>query len=383
MSFLSRLLHRTFSTSPSKTPPQPNTMESLSTALYKERNLRTLVDKFKSSSDNPRFRTKTAIYDSTVRRLASAKKFRWVKEILEHQKQYHHDISKEGFTARLISLYGKSGMFEQAHKVFDEMPDLKCDRTVKSVNALLGACVNSKKFHKVDMLFRELQEKLGVKPDVISYNTVIKAFCALGSFDSALSIVDEMEKKGVEPDLITFNTLLDGFYWKGRFVDGENIWRKMEKSNVVPDIRSYNAKLVGLVSEKKMIEAVELVGELGSKGVEPDVQSYNALIRGYCKDGNLEEVKRWYGEWEKYDCAPDRATFATLIPFLCEKDELDWAFELCKGVITRRRLVDGAVLQVVIDALVKESKIEEAKKLAEMGKSNNYTRYKVKVPSQD
>lgn len=267
--------------------------------------------------------------------------------------------------------------------MFDEMPESKCERTVKSVNALLGACVNSKKFNRVDALFRELQEKLGVEPDVVSYNTVIKGFCAMGSLDSALAMVDEMEGKGLVPDLITFNTLLDGFYGKGRFVDGEKVWRKMEASKVVPDIRSYNAKLVGLVSEKKMVEAVELVGELGSKGVEADVHSCNALIRGYCKDGNLEEVKRWYGEWEKYDCAPDRATFATLIPFLCEKGELDWAFELCKGVITRRRLVDGAVLQVVIDALVKESKIEEAKKLEEMGKSNNYTRYKVKVPSQE
>lgn len=274
-------------------------------------------------------------------------------------------------------------MFEQAHKVFDEMPELKCDRTVKSFNALLGACVNSKKFHKVDELFRELQEKLGVKPDVVSYNTVIKAFCEMGKLEEVVSMVDEMEKNELKPDLITFNILLHGFYGKGQFVDGDKVWAKMENSNVVPDIRSYNAKLVGLVCEKKMAEAVELVGRLGSKGVEPDVHCYNALIRGYCKDGNLEEVKRWYGEWEKYDCAPDRATFATLIPFLCEKGELDWAFELCKGIIHRRRLVDGAMLQLVIDGLVKESRIEDAKKLAVMGKSNNYTRYKVEVPSQD
>ncbi|KAH7856487.1 hypothetical protein Vadar_001922 [Vaccinium darrowii] len=92
------LLHPASSTAPSPLPkpqPNPNTIESLSTALYKERNLRTLIDKFKSSCDNDRFRTKIGIYVSTVGRLASAKKFLWIKEILEHQKHYTHDISKD------------------------------------------------------------------------------------------------------------------------------------------------------------------------------------------------------------------------------------------------------------------------------------------------
>ncbi|THG19695.1 pentatricopeptide repeat-containing protein At1g55890, mitochondrial-like [Camellia sinensis] len=384
MSSLSRLIHRTFATSfSSSTPPQlnPNTVRSLSNDLYKERNLKKLVEKFKKSSESDRFRTKTGVYESTVRRLASAKRFRWIEEILEDQKKYR-DISKEGFAVRLISLYGKSGMFDQASKVFDEMPDYKCDRTVKSFNALLGACVNSRKFDKVDGFFRELPETLAVKPDVVSYNTVIKAFCEMGSLDSAVSMVDEMEKNGLEPDLITFNTLLDAFYGDDRFSDGEKIWARMEKKSLVPDIRSYNAKLVGLVSEKKMLEAVELVREFETKGLKPDVFSYNALIKGFCEDGNLEEVKRWYGELEKSECVRDRATYGTLIPFLCEKGDLDWAFELCKDIFERRSLVvNGPVLQLVVDGLAKESKIEEAKKLVQMGKSNNYSRYKLQLPS--
>ncbi|KAL6990865.1 hypothetical protein U1Q18_008988 [Sarracenia purpurea var. burkii] len=384
MSSLSRLLQRTFATSLSKPlqQPNPNSIRHVSNDLYKERNLKKLVEKFKKSCESDRFRTKTGIYESTIRRLASAKRFRWIEEILEDQKKYS-DISKEGFAVRLISLYGKSGMFEQASKVFDEMPDYKCDRTVKSFNALLGACVSSKNFDKVDGYFRELPGKLAVKPDVVSYNTVVKAFCKMGLLDSAVSTVDEMEKNGLEPDLITFNTLLDAFYGNGRWVEGENIWARMENKDLVPDIRSYNAKLVGLISEKKMSEAVDLVGELSSKGLKPDVFSYNALIKGNCKDGNLEEVKRWYKELSKSDYAPDRATFGTLLPFVCENGDFDWAFELCKDIFDKRCLVDGAVLQLVVDGLAKESKIEEAKKLVQLGKSNNYSRYKLKVPSEN
>ncbi|XP_059623743.1 small ribosomal subunit protein mS78 (rPPR3a)-like [Cornus florida] len=379
-SFLSHILYRSFCSS----LPHPTTtinIRSLCNDIYKERNLGRLVEKFKKYSEYERFRTKVGIYKSTILRLAFAKKFILIEEILEDQKKYSN-ISREEFNGRLISLYGKSGMFDHASKVFDEMPDHKCDRTVRSFNALLGACVNSKKFDKITGFFHELPEKLSIKPNVVSYNIMIKAFCEMGTLDSAISMLDEMEKNGLDPDVITFNTLLDTFYGRNRFVDGEKIWARMENKNVVPNIRSYNARLVGLATEKKMSEAVELVAELGAKRLKADVFTYNAMIGGYCMDGSIEEAKRWYRELaSKDDCAADKSTFTMLVPFVCENGDFDYAFELCKTIIHSRCLVDAKLLQDVVDGLVKQSKIEEAKTLVQLGYSNNYTRYNLKMPS--
>lgn len=274
-------------------------------------------------------------------------------------------------------------MFDHAYKLFDEMPGLKCDRTVKSFNALLGACVSSKKFDKVDGFFRELPDKLSVKPDLVSYNTAIKAFCEMGSLDSAVSMVEEMEKSGVEPDVITFNTVLDALYGSNRFLDGEKIWAQMQEKNVVPNIRSYNARLVGLVGEKRISKGVDLMEELETKGLKADVYSYNALIKGYCSEGDKEGARRWYVDLGKSGCVPDRATFVALVPFACEKADFDWAFELCNDMFNHKCRFQAALLQPVVDGLVKESKIEEAVKLVEMGKSNNYTRCNLKMPSKN
>ncbi|XP_062162286.1 small ribosomal subunit protein mS78 (rPPR3a)-like [Alnus glutinosa] len=377
---LSRLLRRAFSTSV-ESDSKP-TIRSISRDLYEERSLKQLVQRFKKSSEHERFRTKIGIYKVTVHRLASAKRYNWIEEILEDQKKYK-DISKEGFSARLIYLYGKSGMFEHAQKVFDEMPDRNCERTALSLGALLGACVNSKKFGLVSELFEELPKKLSIEPDLVSYNTIVKAFCEMDSFDSAVSVLDKMEKKGVEPNLITFNTLLNGLYGKGQFADGEKIWERMEKKNVAPNVRSYNAKLRGLALEKKTKEAVELVEEMKSKDVKPDVFSFNAVIKGYMNEGNLEEAKRWYNEIERSALAPDRRIFEMLIPFVCEKGEVELAFELCEETFKRKLLVDASLLQLVVDGLVKESKIEEAKKLEHLGKFNQYRRYSLKLPSDE
>ncbi|KAJ0451642.1 putative tetratricopeptide-like helical domain superfamily [Helianthus annuus] len=376
MATISRIF-RTFSTSASKSPAK-----SISDDLYNERNLKRVVENFKKLSESHLFRKQANVYDKTVRRLASAKKHKWVEEILEDQKQYN-DITKEGFAVRLISLYGKSGMFDHAHKVFDEMPDRNCPQTVKCFNALLGACVNAKKFDKVDELFRELPEKISVKPDVVSYNTVIKACCEMGSFELARSVFDEIGKSGLEPDLISFNTLLIGFYGNGRFVYGEEVWAKMMDTSVLPDIRSYNAKLVGLVSEKKVDEAVELFGQLGSKNVKADVFGYNAIINGCCNNGDLEGAKKWYAKLVESDCAPNKATFATLIRFACKVSDFDWAVELFKQTFEHKGLVDPNVMQLVIDGLVKESKTDEAKKLVEIGNSSKFRRYSLIMPADE
>ncbi|XP_015067806.1 pentatricopeptide repeat-containing protein At3g13160, mitochondrial-like [Solanum pennellii] len=379
MASFSRVIRRTFSTAEASVSP----IRVISDDLYKERNLKRLVEKFKQYSDVTRFRTKTGIYESTVHRLASAKRYKWIEEILEHQKQYRPDISKESFAARLVGLYGKSGLFENAQKVFDEMPERNCKQSVKSVNALLGACVNSQKYDKLEGLFEELLEKLKVKPDVVTYNIMIKGLCDKGELDKAAAFVNEIEKNGLKPDLVTFNTILGVFYSNGKFDNGEKMWKLMVSKNVAPDIRSYNAKLVGLMNENKVSEAAKLVGKLGSFELKPDVFTYGALIRGFCKMSNLEEAKKWYKELVKSGSVPNKVIFASVISSACEKGDFDWALELCKEVFKRKCNVDAKLLQRVVDGLVKSSRIREAKEVVHLGKSNDYHLYKLNLPSVD
>ncbi|PSS24727.1 Pentatricopeptide repeat-containing protein [Actinidia chinensis var. chinensis] len=361
--------------------PAPAPARSLSPSDSSDaKTLRILVKKFKKASDSNRFRHRNLrSYETTVRRLASAQKFSDIEDIIEHQKKYP-DITNEGFVVRLICLYGKSGMFDHAQKLFDEMPQLKCERTVMSLNALLSACVSAKKFDKIEELLKEIPEKLLINPDRISYNTVIKAFCEMGSFDSAYSVIDEMEKNGLEPDLITFNTLLDAFYRNDRFGDAEKVWELMKEKNVVPNARSYNPKLRALVAGNRISEAVELIEEIGIKEIKPDVYSYSALIKGFYDNGMLEEAKDWYKKMAKNNFKTQQATFTKLGSLACEKGDFDFALELCKEAISQRCLVYSSMMQLVVDGLVKESKMEEARELVELGKSNGYFHYKLKMP---
>ncbi|KAL6006645.1 hypothetical protein ACLOJK_032138 [Asimina triloba] len=135
---------------PSPSPPTPSTspsspcrpsMKSIVQDIFNETNFQSLIQKFKSSSQSSRFRCKHRVYSNTVRRLAAANLHHFVVDIIEHHKQFP-EIATEGFAVRLISLYGQAGMFTDARKLFDELPQLKCPRTVKAINAVLTAALD-------------------------------------------------------------------------------------------------------------------------------------------------------------------------------------------------------------------------------------------------
>ncbi|KAF9588526.1 hypothetical protein IFM89_013020 [Coptis chinensis] len=163
----------------------------------------------------------------------------------------------------------------------------------------------------------------------------------MGKWENARSMLDEMEKNGVEPSLITFNTLLNGFY-----------------------------------------RDVELVEQLGNNREKPNLITYNVLIKWYCNNGNLDEAKSVYDNMLKSDIVPDWFTFEAFIPCVCEKGDFGLALKLCEESIGSNCHVSACIVQVVVDGLLKESKVEEAKGLMEIAQSKKYYRLKLKMPQE-
>ncbi|KAG9160112.1 hypothetical protein Leryth_015007 [Lithospermum erythrorhizon] len=199
--------------------------------------------------------------------------------------------------------------------------------------------------------------------------------------EKAVKIFGEMEKNGVKPDLVTFNTVLVGLYSSKRFLEGEKMWRRMIETGLKPDIRSWNARIIGYVNEKRFDEAVKALSELDRTGLKLDAFSYRALIKGYCDEENLKEAKKWYAEFVRCE-HPDKVTLETVISLAMKKGDLSWAVELCKVIFDRKCLVNAQILQEVVDTLVKDSRFQDAKRIVEMGNTNSYRCYKLNLPSE-
>ncbi|XP_057538362.1 pentatricopeptide repeat-containing protein At1g55890, mitochondrial-like isoform X2 [Amaranthus tricolor] len=326
--------------------------------LLKQKDPQKLVQQFKSLSKYSYFRQRFKLYDIVIHRLVLAKETALIEDVLESQKDY---INKEAFGARIILLYGEAGMFEHAHKVFDEMPQRGFKHGERSFNILLGAALRAGEFGKVNELFRELPSRLGIKPSYVAYNTVIQALCKLNLLDEAVRLLDEMEENGLNPGVISYNILLCTFYEKGQFQEGDKIWDCMINKGVNPNVISYSHKLLRLFNDGKDSEAMELFTELKSKELKFNVGIYNALILGSCKNDDLDGVRRWYKELLRCCGRPNRVTFSIIVPLLCDKGDFELAYMVCLEILRLEYLVDEALLQKVVDGLAKNSMMEKAK----------------------
>jgi pentatricopeptide repeat protein len=123
-----------------------------------------------------------------------------------------------------------------------------------------------------------------------------------------------------------------------------------------------------LISKGSTEDAVALIERMQKDGPKPDTMSYNELIRGYCKEGRLDEVKKVYDDLVKNECATNRGTFHTLVPHSLEAGDLDLALKCCHEILSRKCKVQSSLLGSVVTALVAASRVEEAKRIVELGK---------------
>lgn len=319
-----------------------------------------LVNIFKEASEHPRFHHHRSAYESTVKKLATAGRPDAVEEILEHEKQQSRSRPyNEGFMVRIITLYGRAGMPDQAVKTFRQLPDFDCEPSVKCFNAALCALYAAKQHERMLDLYSEI-ETLNVKPNVTTFLTVIKALCKVGSSNSAYSMLDEMVRHGCSPDTVTFNAVLKGFYNEGKPQEAAMVLKKMSQMGCYPDVNTYNIRILNLCNESKSAEAKALLRVMRAEGIKPNALCYNTLIEGFCKEHNLVEANRVFVDMAGNECDPNNQSYYAFIYYLCIEEEFDWALEVCDESMRKNWVPDISVMQMLVQGLVKISKVDSA-----------------------
>ncbi|KAJ6863943.1 hypothetical protein NC651_034687 [Populus alba x Populus x berolinensis] len=65
----------------------------------------------------------------------------------------------------------------------------------------------------------------GLRPDLCSYNTLIKAYGIAGTVEDAVCLVKEMRQNGIEPDEITYTNLITALQQNDKYLEAsERAW---------------------------------------------------------------------------------------------------------------------------------------------------------------
>ncbi|KMZ59517.1 hypothetical protein ZOSMA_67G00080 [Zostera marina] len=181
--------------------------------------------------------------------------------------------------------------------------------------------------------------KDGIKPNIITLNSLIHGLCEADKLVEATTAVSRFPQMGVEPDVITYGTLINGHFRYSRNNNahtvklGFGIFGEMLKRGHCFNAIIYTTMVKGLCVINRADEASDLVEMMYTKlGISPDVITYNTLINGLCCIGDTQaalKLLREMGSDKKIHwCEPDKVTYTTIIHSLCRLGEMDEAVKV-------------------------------------------------------
>ncbi|KAJ7962873.1 Pentatricopeptide repeat-containing protein [Quillaja saponaria] len=299
-------------------------------------------------------------FEDTIFRLAGARRFDYIEKILEQQKTLKQG-RREGFIVRIIMLYGKAGMTKHALDTFYDMHFYGCRRTVKSFNAALKVLTETRDLETINDFLRKVPEKFAIEVDIFSVNIVIKAFCEMGFLNEAYLVMIEMEKLGIKPDVITYTTLMSALYKNNQGQIGNGLWNLMVLKGCLPNLATFNVRIQFLVNKRRAWDANTLMGIMQGLGISPDEVTYNLVIKGFCQARLLEMAKRVYSALHGRGYKPNVKIYQTMIHYLCKHGDFDLAYTMCKDCMEKNWFPNVDTIQTLLKGLKKKEQFGRAK----------------------
>merc|ERR1719269_488213 len=239
---------------------------------------------------------------------------------------------------------------EKYDQLFEQLQASGVQLTTLAYNALLDACVQCGKVSVAEEHFRAMQQRGLV--DVVSYNTLLKAYLRTGNVTKARSIVASMGRDGISANQITYNEMLNALV---AMKDRKGMWnliqdmsdRGMRPNSVTCSIllKSLTAhasqadiqRTLSLVDEvsdmdevlfASVIEACVRIGQLdllsqklqqyAAKGglAGLTAPTYGSMIKAYGRARDIERVRELWAEMRRRNVRPTSITLGCMVDAL-------------------------------------------------------------------
>ncbi|KAL9998492.1 putative tetratricopeptide-like helical domain superfamily [Helianthus debilis subsp. tardiflorus] len=310
----------------------------------------------------------------------------------------------------IIDSLCKDKMIEDAFKLFNEMVFAKgIQPDVITYTSLIHGLCNLGRWDEVSELLKEMEEDVRISPDIQTFSILVDAFCKEGRVDEAEAVIDimvervngyckslkieeamhmfhEITRKGLKPDIVSYSTMLQGLFRVARCGDARKLFDEMRAAGQIPNEYTYGVILDGLCNNHQVEEALSLfhlVGEsklnynivvyniliegaskcgkldtaktlfhdLTLKGLQPNVRTFNIMISGLCREGQLKEAKLLLLKMDESGCPPDTVTYNVFLQGYLRNKHFDDVEMLLHEMDGRRYSLDASSLSLLIDQI--------------------------------
>ncbi|KAL2329965.1 hypothetical protein Fmac_017546 [Flemingia macrophylla] len=248
--------------------------------------------------------------------------------LIEVGRQIHSCALKRGVgddnfvSCALIDMYSKCGSIEDAHFVFDQMPE----KTTVAWNSIIASYALHGYSEEALSLHYEMCDS-GATIDHFTISIVTRICARLGSLEHAKQAHAALVRHGYVTEIVA-NTALVDFYSKwGRMEDARHVFNRMHSKNVI----SWNALIAGYGNHGQGEEAVKMFEQMLQERMIPNHVTFLAVLSACSYSGlSAQGWEIFYCMGRDYKVKPRPMHFACMIELLGREGLLDEAYALIR-----------------------------------------------------
>eukprot|EP00439_Symbiodinium_sp_Y106_P053143 s1271_g7.t1 len=229
--------------------------------------------------------------------------------------RYHYGrYQRVGLYNTLLAAYRSMGRLRDGFAILGVMQQHGIQPTSVSFGILQQACWGHPDAAiEIRQLLR-LMEVMGVSPETINYNALIKAYSDTGQLTMALQVANRMREAGILWDRFTYQYLLCAMVGAEQAELAVRLLTGMRNDGVRPRAKHYIAVFVGLAQTGFYEDSVRVFQRLVSMGAQyASLYAYNVMMGIQCRRGDMETALQTFESIREAGMEPNAMSFRILL----------------------------------------------------------------------
>jgi pentatricopeptide repeat protein len=265
------------------------------------------------------------------------------------------DIQKDIIVGNtLIDLYAKLGSLADAYKVILMLDD----RNAESWSALIAGCMHSGNVYEANIFFHKVEAE-GIELHNVAWNALILGYCENGQSHEAVDLYIQMKELGIKPDHVTFLSVLKACSILGQYTTINLIHSQICEWETDLDIMVTNT-LIDVYAKMGAIHDARKIFDLQWNR---SLVTWNAMISGYAQHGMGQEAFELFQRMQNSGIDPDKFTYASILKACSSTLALDQGKAVHNQVVQSGFQLDVYLWSSFIDMYLVCGRHEDAQRL--------------------
>ncbi|KAK3129249.1 hypothetical protein QOZ80_6BG0474830 [Eleusine coracana subsp. coracana] len=266
------------------------------------------------------------------------------------------------FFNALINAFVEANRMGEAINTFWKMKHYGCHPTTSTFNTLIKGYGIIGKPEEAHRIFDMMGVEGSVRPNLTSYNILVKAWCDQRNLEEAWGIMVKMRACGIEPDIITYNTIASAY------ANNDETWRAEEliveiQTRVRTSERTWGIIIGGYCREGRLEEAFRCVRQMKDARVLPNVVIFNTLLKGFLDANDIAAVDSILGSMEQFSIKPDIVTYSHQLNAFSSLGHMAKCMKVFDKMIEAGIEPDPQVYSILAKGYVRAQQPEKAEEL--------------------